>query len=350
MVMKSFRLSLAAAVLAFAPLLHAANRATDYELAGPIELMHLGKVEHAFRAVDHLLLWYPHDERVAKLKADLTEMAKRQLGASAASPGGTLPAAPIVKLPAFPGHQAEAGKNFATTIAGIAMVWIAPGTFRMSATIGSDDDTVVTLTRGYWLGRTEITQEQWQVLMSHVPVPSLFRGSERPVERIAWVSAMEFCRKLTEQEGAAGRLPKGYEYTLPTEAQWEYACRAGTTGAYSGDLDQVAWYAVTSEAQTHPVGQKAPNAWGLYDMHGNVAEWCADGYAGYSGGHVSDPWNDFTWPSAALSRIARGGAWNSEAGLCRSAWRGWSPLNTTAATIGFRLALAPERSSAPADK
>jgi formylglycine-generating enzyme required for sulfatase activity len=135
----------------------------------------------------------------------------------------------------------------------MAMIWIAPGTFLMSSTHGAGDDTLVTLTRGYWLGQTEVTQGQWQAVIDRVPVPSFFKGSDRPVEQVGWNLVMEFCLKLTERERAAGRLPEGYTYTLPTEAQWEYACRAGTTGKYAGEIEAMAWYDTNSGAQTHPV-------------------------------------------------------------------------------------------------
>jgi len=241
------------------------------------------------------------------------------------------------------------GQDFTVATAEIAMIWINPGTFLLSDPMGSDDDTQVTLTRGYWLGRTEVTQEQWQTLMEHLPSPSYFKGSDRPVERVAWVSAMEFCRKLTERERAEGRLPAGYEYTLPTEAQWEYACRAGTTGPHAGNLDDLAWFGANSGQQTHPVAQKQPNAWGLHDMHGNVWEWCADGYNGYAGGSATDPFTAYDGPSAATHRMVRGGAWGNTAGQCRSSHRYWIMLNFVNAGSGFRVALAPVRTPPAAE-
>ena len=230
------------------------------------------------------------------------------------------------------------GQSFTLDPAAIGMIWIAPGTFLMSSTHGAGDDTRVTLTRGYWLGQTEITQAQWQAVMDRVPIPSRFKGSDRPVEQVEWDLVMEFCLKLTERERAAGRLPEGYRYTLPTEAQWEYACRAGTTGIYAGDLAAMAWYGANSGGQTHPVAQKQPNAWGLYDMHGNVKEWCADWYRGYAGGSVRDP----TGPATGQFRTLRGGEWSNFAGPCRSAFRQWQSPNGGNLLIGFRVALAPQ--------
>ncbi len=232
------------------------------------------------------------------------------------------------------------GQNFTVAQPAIAMIWIAPGTFMMSSTHGAGDDTLVTLTRGCWLGQTEVTQGQWQAVIENVPIPSFFKGSDRPVEQVAWAQVMEFCLKITERERAAGRLPEGWAYTLPTEAQWEYACRAGTTGLFPGPLPTMAWYGANSGDQTHPVAQKQPNAWGLYDMQGNVLEWCADWYAAYPGGSVSDP----AGPASGQFRVIRGGSWGSPAGLCRSALRSFGSL-THFRGLGFRLALAPQIAS-----
>ena len=244
-------------------------------------------------------------------------------------------AAPLETIPGTP----RPGQNFTLAHPAIAMLWVAPGSFRMSSTHGAGDDTRVTLTRGYWLGRTEITQAQWQAVMERIPVPSYFKGSDRPVERVAWDTVMEFCVNLTARERAAGRLPPDYEYTLPTEAQWEYACRAGTTGSYAGAIAAMAWYDANSGGQTHPVAQKQPNAWGFHDMHGNVQEWCADWYGGYAGGRVDDP----TGAVSGQFRVMRGGAWTGSAGNCRSGFRGWGPVQATHFSTGFRLALAPRR-------
>ena len=228
------------------------------------------------------------------------------------------------------------GQSFTLDTPAIAMIWIAPGTFLMSSTHGAGDDTQVTLTRGYWLGQTEVTQAQWQAVIERVPIPSFFKGSDRPVERVAWDLVMEYCVKLTERERVAGRLPEGYRYTLPTEAQWEYACRAGTTGNYAGKLEAMAWHLGNSGGETHAVAQKQPNAWGLYDMHGNVQEFCADWYGSYLGGRVSDP----AGPAAGQFHVQRGGSFNVSAGYCRSALRHWNFGPSLYPHIGFRLALA----------
>lgn len=230
---------------------------------------------------------------------------------------------------------------------GLRLIWIKPGTFNMGSVSGGENDerpvTQVTISRGFWLGRTEVTQAQWTVVMGSNP--SYHKGDNLPVEMVSWNDAMEFCRKLTARERAAGRLPDELAYTLPTEAQWEYACRAGTTGDYAGALDAMAWYEANSGdqthsiGQTHPVGQKQANAWGLYDMHGNVWEWCLDWYGNYPGGSVTDPAGT---PSDSY-RVYRGGGWWFNAVHCRSTFRIRNELDDRWDFLGFRLALAPSR-------
>ena len=240
---------------------------------------------------------------------------------------------------------ADEGQAWTVPDLNLEMVYIRPGMFTMGSPDSEegrwDDEspqTRVTLTKGYWLGKTEVTQGQYESLMGNNP--SNFKGSGRdlPVERVSWEDAMQFCRKLTEREHQAGRLSEGYEYTLPTEAQWEYACRAGTTGGYAGNLDSMAWYKENSGNTTHPVAQKQPNAWGLYDMHGNLWEWCRDWYADrHSGGSVRDP----TGPSSGSLRVNRGGGLDSVAVACRSAFCGRGAPGDRGYNMGFRLALAP---------
>jgi formylglycine-generating enzyme required for sulfatase activity len=221
----------------------------------------------------------------------------------------------------------------------LQMVSIKAGTFRMGSENGNPNEkpvTTVSLTKSYWLGKTEVTQAQWQALMGGNP--SKFTGSNRPVENVSWDEAMVFCRKLTESERTAGRLPAGYGYQLPTEAQWEYACRAGTTDNYAGNLDALAWYDANSGGQTHPVAKKQPNAWGLYDMHGNVFEWCLDWYGNYGGGNITDS----TGPATGSERVIRGGSWFTDANPSRSAYRLYSSSDTSThfVSFGFRVALS----------
>ena len=232
------------------------------------------------------------------------------------------------------------------------MVWIEPGSFRMGSPedeLGRWDDETqhqVTLTKGYWLGKYEVTQAQYETVMG--TNPSNWKGADLPVEQVSWYDAMNFCEKLTEQERAAGRLPEGYEYTLPTEAQWEYACRAGTRSALNSgknlsdewecpEMDEVGWYWYNSDNKTHSVGQKQPNAWGLYDMHGNVFEWCLDWWGDYPTSSVTDP----KGASTGSYRVMRGGCLNRDADRCRSASRLDDSPDDYFIDRGFRVALTP---------
>ena len=231
------------------------------------------------------------------------------------------------------------------------MVWIPPGTFLMGSPpdekdrhSGKGPQTQVTISRGFWLSKYEVTQRQYQDLMGNNP--SYFKGdSDCPVEQVTWHDVVNYCKKLTQQERSAGRLPSGYIYRPPTEAEWEYACRAGTTTRFSyGDdlgytqLGQWAWYRENSGGKTHPVGQKRPNPWGLYDMHGNVWEWCQDRWAfSLPGGNVTDPRGS----SSGSDRVLRGGSWYFDAWYCRSAARVWGYPGLWFIRYGFRPVLAP---------
>jgi formylglycine-generating enzyme required for sulfatase activity len=195
----------------------------------------------------------------------------------------------------------------------------------------------VTLTEDFFLGATDVTQAQYEALMGANPSDFKNAGPNAPVEQVTWAEARDFCQKLTAWERAAGRLPAGWSFALPTEAQWEYACRAGTTGPYAGDTSAMSWYDRNSGGTTHPVGAKKPNAWGLYDMSGNVYQWCADWYAKrYPGGEVTDP----TGPAEGTLHVLRGGGWYYDKSYCRSAYRDFDP-GYRANFIGFRVALCP---------
>ncbi len=222
------------------------------------------------------------------------------------------------------------------------LIWIEPGNFTMgspSAEAGriahEGPQTQVTLTKGFWLGKYVVTQGQYEAVMGMNPSFFTAAGKDTPVEQVAWGDAMTFCQKLTAQEKAAGRLPSGYVFSLPTEAQWEYACRAGTTGPFAGNLGAMAWYADNSGGTTHRVGTKQPNAWGLYDMHGNVWEWCADWYGPYPGGSETDPAGAASGPG----RVFRGGSWHNDAASCRSAYSTNIQPGYRSESLGFRLAL-----------
>lgn len=230
------------------------------------------------------------------------------------------------------------------------MVWISPGSFMMGSPESEQDremiegpQTQVTISMGFWVGKHEITQGEYQAVLETNP-SAFTRDNRLPVETVSWIEATNYCAKLTEHERLAGRLPAGYEYRLPTEAEWEYACRAGTSTRFSyGDdptyeqLENYAWYSVNSGGETHRVGSKRPNAWGLCDTHGNVWEWCLDWEAPYPGGRVTDP----QWPAAGIYRAVRGGGWDLDGSASRSAFRhGFYPAHKQS-YLGFRVVLVP---------
>ena len=188
----------------------------------------------------------------------------------------------------------------------------------------------VTLTKPFYMGKFVVTQEQYQVVMGLNP--SHFKGRDFPAELVSWHDTQEFCRKLSESMKQTARLP--------TEAEWEYACRAGTTTAYySGDaevsLERVAWYGENSQNTTHSVGQKEPNKFGLYDMHGNVYQWCQDWHGSdyYKKSAAENP----TGPVQGAERSLRGGSWNEIPHCCRSAYRYWYGPEYRTALFGFRI-------------
>jgi formylglycine-generating enzyme required for sulfatase activity len=260
------------------------------------------------------------------------------------------------QLPEPPAPDTSA-KTLTIEDIGLELVSIPAGTFMMGSPNDEVDrktdegpQTEVTLTQDFWLGKTEVTQKQWEAIMGENPSHHI--GANRPVDSVTWNKAIEFSGKLTLRERAAGRLPGGHEYTLPTEAQWEYACRAGTTTRFSfGDdpeysqLGDYAWYDVAPRGRTHDVGGKLANPWGLYDMHGNVWEWCKDWYGYYSE----------TWPNSEVdpvgpltglsrhhtkSRVLRGNSWGTERPRhCRSAERNWNSAGYASEFVGFRVAL-----------
>jgi formylglycine-generating enzyme required for sulfatase activity len=220
---------------------------------------------------------------------------------------------------------------------------VKPGTFEMGSPSSEkdreDDETLhtVTLTQGFYLGKHEVTQAQWEKVMGSNP--SGFKGGDRPVETVSWTDVTSFCDKLTASERAAGRLPAGMTYQLPTEAQWEYACRAGTMTAFSfGDelTPKDANYAHdgflsgTGLQRTSNVGEYPANSWGFHDMHGNVWEWCADW-----------SWDYPLLAGRAFARILRGGSWHYSANTARSASRGRARPAHSNHNLGFRLSLRP---------
>ena len=233
-------------------------------------------------------------------------------------------------------REPQAGDVTTSTLPGGAtmeMVWCPAGTFLMGS---GHKEHQVTLTKGFWMGKYEVTQAQWKSVMGNNP--SGHRGDALPVEYVTWDDCQQFCRK-------AG-------LSLPTEAQWEYACRAGSRGPYAGtgNLDDMGWYLDNSGVQTHPVGTKHPNSWGIYDMHGNVAEWCADWYDCYPDGPVTDPQGSLSGLASSVdmlfggggspsewNRVLRGGSWDSVSGQCTSAFRVDDSPSHAFDFLGFRV-------------
>jgi len=297
-----------------------------------------GQHELAFAAVSALPT---NDETIAAVSADLdlaTSVAPRWLPGAKIAAAAALEAKKIAARAAAAAAAAAAAEAKALAMRRGEMVRIPPGSFVMGSASGSSDErpvTRVTLTTAFSLGKTQVTQRSWVAVMGSNP--SGFKGELLPVENVSWDDAMEFCRKLTTLERSAGSLPSGYFYTLPTEAQWEYACRAGTTGDYAGDLKAMAWFDENAGSTTHAVATKQANAWGLHDMHGNVWEWCADWYADkLPGGSVSDS----KGPASGSYRVYLGGGWGIVAAGCRSANRGRDSPGYRDGFLGFRLALS----------
>ena len=245
--------------------------------------------------------------------------------------------------------KAQAPKEITNSI-GMKLLLIPKGTFMMGSPESeqgrNENETQheVTISKDYYLGVYEVTQAQYEKVMGKNL--SYFQGAkvgnenaDLPVENVSWDEAVKFCKKLSAlpEEKKAGRV-----YRLPTEAEWEYACRAGSKTAYSFDdeeglLPEYGWFSRNSSRRTHTVGLLEPNAWGLHDMHGNVWEWCSDWYEEYPKGAVSDP----TGPKEGSSRVYRGGYWSNVAAFCRSANRHWIGPSSRRNSLGFRLALSP---------
>jgi len=258
------------------------------------------------------------------------------------------------------------------------MVFIAPGKFLMGSPTNEparfndeNPQRLVTLSRGYWIGKHEVTQGEFLEVMGYnpsfhngvqdLPTPGTDYGTDlsRPVEQVSWNEAVAYCQALTAREQNEGQLPPGFQYRLPTEAEWEYACRAGTTTPYhygsalrsgmanfDGRFEYPPCSATTNHCEnvagtflkrTTPVGSYTPNAWGLYDMHGNVSEFCQDYANWYPAGPVTDPQG----PASGTVRIVRGGVWGIPAHFLRSAHRDWLNPTVQHYYFGFRVVLGP---------
>jgi formylglycine-generating enzyme required for sulfatase activity len=232
------------------------------------------------------------------------------------------------------------------------LVFIPPGTFRLGSSTNELDrgdkegpQMAVTISHGFWMGQYPVVQGEYQEVIG--TNPSRFTGdTNRPVEQVTWLEAVEYCGKITARQRAAGLIPADCVYRLPTEAEWEYACRAWTSTRFSHgddpgytDLTSYAWDWANSYGTTQPVGQLLPNPWGLYDMHGNVSQWCQDWYGEYPGGMTLDPQG----PAIGANRVVRGGAWDYLPQCCRSAARLSSAPEAASYDVGFRVVLAPAR-------
>ncbi len=212
----------------------------------------------------------------------------------------------------------------------LEMIAIPGGSFQMGSDEYDNEKPIHRVTLSpFHIGKFQVTQAQWEAVMKNNP--SRFNGDTLPIETVSWNEAVEFCKKLSKKTGKV--------YRLPTEAEWEYACRAGSTGKYCfGDdeskLKDYAWFGEDwQKGSTHPVGEKLPNDWGLHDMHGNVWEWCEDWYGSYSPESTTDP----SGPSTGSNRVIRGGGWVNNAVNCRSAFRLYDTPVHRGGNLGFRL-------------
>lgn len=229
------------------------------------------------------------------------------------------------------GHSPAAPKAPSVDVAslGLTFVRIPDGSFDMGSESSKSFDQSpvhrVTISRAFELQTTEVTQAQWTSVMGSNP--SHFQGESLPVEQVSWNDVQEFIGKLNASD-------PGIHYRLPTEAAWEYACRAGTAEPAYGDLDAIAWFHTNSEDRTHPVGQKTPNAWGLYDMLGNVWELCADWKDSYPSTPVTDP----VGPASGYYRVSRGGGWFDVRPAVNATFRSSPEPTYRGSSLGFRLA------------
>lgn len=247
---------------------------------------------------------------------------------------GDRPADPITAVPTAP---PAVGWAEGVGLGPDQFVLIQPGTFQMGSTNGDADERpvhAVTLTQAFYLQKTEVTQEQWRSVMGSNPSHFDGCGDDCPVESVSWNDTQDFIARLNMAN-------PGANYRLPTEAEWEYAARAETSGDYgaTGDPGGMGWYSGNSSGRTHPVAQKRANAWGLYDMHGNVWEWVLDWYS--SGYYAASPATNPSGPLSGTSRVLRGGSWDFNANYARSAYRVRYNPNSRYNFFGFRLARTP---------
>jgi hypothetical protein len=260
-------------------------------------------------------------ERIKKLEASARFFNWPLLSGQLDNLASELPCAAEAKLVFRLGISLPLSPGFQFNFSDIVARWVPAGRFTMGSPLselGRNEDENqhdVDISRGFFLAETACTQSQWEAVMEGNP--SLFIDPNNPVDSVSWDAAVEYCRRLTAKQQGEGILPEGWKWRLPTEAEWEYAARAGTKRARYGKLESIAWYEGNSSGHTHPVKQKAPNAWGLHDMLGNVEEWCEDYYEDYPTKNVTDP----KGPSSGEERIIRGGYWLSDTSEARLAVR-----------------------------
>ena len=241
--------------------------------------------------------------------------------------------AKLRELEAVDRTRREVGESWTNSL-GMEFMWIPAGRFLMGSPEHEEGRSPAELQHdvwisvGFWMGKFEVTQGEWEAVMGANPSFFKDRGPSCPVDSVSWFDMDEFIKRLNGRESG-----KGYRYRPPTEAEWEYAARAGTTGARYGELGSIAWYSGNSGRGTHLVGQKRANAWGLHDMLGNVWEWTGDWYGRYPSGSVTDP----RGPSTGSYRVARGGGWPAVARFVRSAIRFSRSPGGRSSYIGFRL-------------
>ncbi len=230
--------------------------------------------------------------------------------------GDEIPKQPETSLDFLRRGEPQQVDTMTEPITGMEFVYVSKGCFMMGSNNGNHDEKPVhkVCVDDFWMGKYEVTQGQWEKLMKSNP-SHFKKGNDYPVEQVSWGDAQEFIDKLNAQSG------KNKNYRLPTEAEWEYACRASGSGKYCGgdDSDALAWYRSNSGGTTHPVEKKQANAFGLYDMSGNVWEWCADWYGAnyYSSSSQDNP----TGPVSGSGRVVRGGSWLNLGGHVRSTYR-----------------------------
>jgi formylglycine-generating enzyme required for sulfatase activity len=316
-----------------------------------------GEYQFAHRTIQEFLLAYAIAERELGWDVTgipITEEARRFLDereAGRAARGAT------TSGPDLRGARVQAAGSAVRWVQeryGIEMLAVQPGKFRMGSPEGElgrrEGETrhLVRLTRGFHLAKFVVTQAQWERVMASNP--SSHTGADLPVTEVSWNHAQAFCQRLNEKVQADGAGEEGVEFRLPTEAEWEYACRAGTGTAFNDGsdstrpegkdpaLDRLGWFNENSGGGVHPVGEKTPNKWGFHDFHGNVWEWCEDAYSREYPREMTDP---IAAGGSGALRVVRGGSWSNQAGFCRAAIRDGRPPGFVWFDQGFRLAAGP---------